>query len=652
MDRKRMIQMIKMLSNAKKAMSGPELSEQLGITVRTLRNDLKDYREELLENGIEIISKHAIGYQLVIKDEEKYYNYLEMMLKEGSQNQMLIPIYPEDRIHYLIRMFLTEEDYIKIEDICERIFVSRSTLSNDLKEVREKLKYFHLDLETKPFYGLKLIGSEFHKRSCISQYFFHGTKDDAAYLSQTKSTQQQEDITTLLYETMVEEQFKLTDIGFQNLVIHILIALIRLKEKPQFTLFEYDESIKERKEYEVALRLCQKLEEKFEIAFPETEIYYIAMHLSGKKAVQYSSNTLYMNNEYEGVVQHILEDIQDKFQMDLTSDLELYTSLSLHLQPMMNRLKYGMVIPNPLLEQIKIDNPLAFEMSILTANSIQALTHKNVSENEMGYIALHFALAIERYQKQGPKKNIIIICASGMGSSQILLYKVKQKFKENINSIYVTELYELPNIDQKTYDFILSTVPIPFQTEIPAIHVQYFLDDHDMMTLSDAFLSQSEDLSFVDEYFHQELLFEDLQGRSQKEIIHEMCYRISCVKNIPDCFEEEVLKREKFSDTEFGNAIAMPHPMKPLTDETFVTVGILKKPIKWKHQQVKYIFLLSIQKDSQETLGLLHETLSSLVFDKKAMQELEKDASLMNLKKILKKIAKEQKENDIDTLFG
>lgn len=647
-----MIQMIKMLSNAKKAMSGPELSEQLGITVRTLRNDLKDYREELLENGIEIISKHAIGYQLVIKDEEKYYNYLEMMLKEGSQNQMLIPIYPEDRIHYLIRMFLTEEDYIKIEDICERIFVSRSTLSNDLKEVREKLKYFHLDLETKPFYGLKLIGSEFHKRSCISQYFFHGTKDDAAYLSQTKSTQQQEDITTLLYETMVEEQFKLTDIGFQNLVIHILIALIRLKEKPQFTLFEYDESIKERKEYEVALRLCQKLEEKFEIAFPETEIYYIAMHLSGKKAVQYSSNTLYMNNEYEGVVQHILEDIQDKFQMDLTSDLELYTSLSLHLQPMMNRLKYGMVIPNPLLEQIKIDNPLAFEMSILTANSIQALTHKNVSENEMGYIALHFALAIERYQKQGPKKNIIIICASGMGSSQILLYKVKQKFKENINSIYVTELYELPNIDQKTYDFILSTVPIPFQTEIPAIHVQYFLDDHDMMTLSDAFLSQSEDLSFVDEYFHQELLFEDLQGRSQKEIIHEMCYRISCVKNIPDCFEEEVLKREKFSDTEFGNAIAMPHPMKPLTDETFVTVGILKKPIKWKHQQVKYIFLLSIQKDSQETLGLLHETLSSLVFDKKAMQELEKDASLMNLKKILKKIAKEQKENDIDTLFG
>lgn len=652
MEKKRMIKIIRILSHANGSVSGPDLSEQLGITVRTLRNDLKDCKDELYEHGIEIISKHAIGYQLIIKDEEKYYNYLENMLKEDSQNQMLIPIYPEDRIHYLIRMFLTEDDYIKMEDICERIFVSRSTLSNDLKEVREKLEYFHLDLETKPFYGLKITGSEFHKRSCISQYFFHGTNNDDVYLSQTKSTKQQEEIATLLYNTMVTERFKLTDIGFQNLVIHIMIALLRLKENPKSTPFEYDDNIKETREYEVAVILCQKLEKRFDIQFPEVEIYYIAMHLSGKKAVQYNSNTLYMNTEYEDLINQILKEIKDKFGIDFTSDLDLYTSLSLHLQPMMNRLRYEMVIQNPLLDQIKKENPVAFEISVLTSQIIQKYVGKPISENEMGYIALHFALAIERYQKRGPKKNVIIICASGMGSSQILLYKIKQKFKENINSIYVTELYELSNIDQSAYDFILSTVPIPFKTDIPSIHVQYFLDDQDMISLSDAFLSQSEEMSFVDQYFQQDLLFNDLIGKTKEELIHEMCERIAVVKKIPENFEEEVLKREKFSVTEFGNAIAMPHPMKPMTDETFVAVGILKKALRWKHQNVKYIFLLSIQKDSQEALGLLHETLSSLVFDKKAMQALEKDTSLMNLKTILKRIAEEQKDNDIDVLFN
>lgn len=85
---------------------------------------------------------------------------------------------------------------------------------------------------------------------------------------------------------------------------------------------------------------------------------------------------------------------------------------------------------------------------------------------------------------------------------------------------------------------------------------------------------------------------------------------------------------------------------------TFVAVGILKKPVRWYKQNIKYIFLLSIQKDSKEALGLLHETLSSLVFDKKAMQSLEKNPTLNHLKHILSKIVEEQKENDIDTLFG
>ncbi|WP_028044356.1 BglG family transcription antiterminator [Candidatus Stoquefichus massiliensis] len=651
MDKKRVIQLIKILSHTQTPISGPELCEQLNVTVRTLRNDIKEYKTELLQNGIEIISKHAVGYELSIVDEEKYYHYLEDMMKEESENQMLIPIYPEERVNYLIRMFLTQDDYIRIEDICDMIFVSRSTLSGDLKEVREKLKYFHLELETKPSYGLMITGSEFHKRSCISQYFYHTNGNDDMFLSQTKSTRQQEEISSILYETMVTEKFKLTDIGFQNLVIHIMIALLRLKEKQQQTHYEYDETIKNTKEYEIAIELCRKIEKNFHVIFPDIEIYYIALHLSGKKAVQYNSNSLFMNHEYEILMTQIINEIKEKYNIDFTADMDLQTSLSLHLQPMMNRLKYGMYIQNPLLEQIKTENPLAFEISVLTANMITKNYQADISENEIGYIALHFALAIERYQKQGPKKNIIIICASGMGSSQILLYKIKQKFKENINSIYVTELYELPNINQSLYDFILSTVPIPFPTQIPAIHVQYFLDNQDMISLSDVFKNQSE-MSFVDQYFHENLLFNDLKGKTKEELIHEMCTYIRQMKDVPNEFEEEIFKRENYSVTEFGNMIAMPHPMNPLTNETFVAVGILKKAIKWKHQQVKYIFLLSIQKNSQDALGLLHETLSSLVYDKKAMQELEKDSSLTNLKKILKRIAEEQKENDIDTLFG
>ena len=160
--------------------------------------------------------------------------------------------------------------------------------------------------------------------------------------------------------------------------------------------YKYDESIKNTKEYEIAIQLCREIEHSFHVIFPDIEIYYIALHLSGKKAVQYSSNSLFMNHEYEILMTQIIKEIKDKYNIDFTADMDLRTSLSLHLQPMMNRLKYGMYIQNPLLEQIKTENPLAFEISVLTANIIAKNYQVDVSENEIGYIALHFALAIER----------------------------------------------------------------------------------------------------------------------------------------------------------------------------------------------------------------------------------------------------------------
>ena len=59
--------------------------------------------------------------------------------------------------------------------------------------------------------------------------------------------------------------------------------------------------------------------------------------------------------------------------------------------------------------------------------------------------------------------------------------------------------------------------PIPFPTQIPAIHVQYFLDNQDMISLSEFFKNQNE-MSFVDRYFHDNLFFNDLKGENKRRI--------------------------------------------------------------------------------------------------------------------------------------
>jgi len=141
MNDKRFLKLFKLLSNSQIPMKSEELCEQLDIAPRTLRNDLKKYKSIFLENGVTLISKPGVGYCFEIFDQDLYFRFIQDLIKQETQDQHLIPVYPEERINYLIKSFLSTDNYIKIEDLEEELFVSRSTLINDLKEVRERLEY-------------------------------------------------------------------------------------------------------------------------------------------------------------------------------------------------------------------------------------------------------------------------------------------------------------------------------------------------------------------------------------------------------------------------------------------------------------------------------------------------------------------------------
>lgn len=651
MSDKRFHKLFKLLSNSRTPMKSEELCEKLDIAPRTLRNDLTKYKSTFLENGVTLIAKPGVGYYFEIFNQDLFFKFIQSIVKEETHNQHIVPVYPEDRVNYIIKLLLSTDAYIKIEDLEEQLFVSRSTLSNDLKEVREKFEYYHLDIENKPNYGMKIIGEEFNKRACISKYYLYTDLYDDAILKK-RNKENKEIIKKILYDTITENKFKLTDIGFENLVIHIMIALMRIEISTEDTTIEsIYKNLEDEKEFNIACLLVNKLENVFKVKFPRKEIYYITIHLLGKKSLHQNEEALIINQETEELLDYIFKQVKQHFQLDFSKDFELFRLLALHFQPMMNRLKYGLYIENPLIDQIRNENQLAFEVSIYVGSIIKKIKKYDVNINEVGYMTLHFALAIERLHEKLISKNVIVVCASGAGSSQILLYKLKQKFKNHINEVKVAKLYELLDIDQSKYDYIISTVPITFKTQIPVINVQYFLTDEDVNLVNNIFTETENEYSFINDYFKDELFFTDIVGSTREEVLKNMCNAIHKVMEIPPNFYKLVMEREQMASTEFGNNVALPHPIKPITDSTFVAIGMLKKPIKWDKQQVKFVFLISVKKDSKESLSLFNESIATLVFNKKAMLKLEKQPTLITLKEIIKEMAFQEKENTIDNLF-
>ena len=135
MNQRRILTIIKILSQSDQAVKSSVLCDKLNVTSRTLRSDLKENKDKLRENGIEIQSFPAVGYKLVVFDEKKADEFLQGALHDYQEHQVIVPVYPEDRIHYLIRLFLSSDGYLKADDIADRMFISRSTLSQRTTEI-------------------------------------------------------------------------------------------------------------------------------------------------------------------------------------------------------------------------------------------------------------------------------------------------------------------------------------------------------------------------------------------------------------------------------------------------------------------------------------------------------------------------------------
>lgn len=71
--------------------------------------------------------------------------------------------------------------------------------------------------------------------------------------------------------------------------------------------------------------------------------------------------------------------------LHIDEDEELFYSLGLHLKQLVTRLTFNMNIRNPMIDEIKIKYPLAFETGVIAAHCVEKATGFQVNQNEIGF---------------------------------------------------------------------------------------------------------------------------------------------------------------------------------------------------------------------------------------------------------------------------
>jgi lichenan operon transcriptional antiterminator len=616
---------LKELMGAKSPLTSEEIATVINVTSRTVRNDIKELESIISRHGATIKSVRGMGYELLIHNDVKFRELLQEQFQKNLYEGGSLPNTPEGRSIYLIKRLLLTEDYLKIEELAEELYISKSTIQSDFRDVKKILETYDILLESRPNYGIKIKGEELKLRFCMSEFIFNRNESFTYLDSREISILPAEDMTGIK-EVIVEQikchKISLSDISLDNLVIHIAIALKRIEHGNHVSLPPNDLSdIQKESEYKVAFKIIRQLERQYEVNFPEGEIAYITIHLLGTKTVAQEEKDLQslVDEEIYSLTMKILEEIELELNPGIIHDRELMIALCLHLKPSINRFKYGMNIRNPMLSEIKINYPVAFEGGIIAGRVLQKELGISINEHEIGYLALHIGAAMERKEMDLLPKRCLVVCASGTGSAKLLQYKLQAKFGPKLEILGTTEAYKLKDLQLHSVDFVISTIPIPGPISIPVIEVKTFLGEDDYERVNTMLREYQTELA---EYVTEDRVLLQKRFDSREEVLQYICKELNKQGLVDHEFYQSVIERETISPTSFGNLVAIPHPVTPQTDSTFWAFCTLQKPIDWGGKRVQFICLLSVEKSGNGDLQRMYEMLGHFVDDGAKVQRL------------------------------
>lgn len=593
-----------------------DLAERFSVSDRSVRTYVRK-TNEALGSCAQIEKRRGGGYSLRVLNASAF---AALRARDAHVGQDAVPTTPEARVDYLLNDLLSRADWITVDDLASILFVSRNVITSDLRQVAATLERFGLVLEKRPHYGIRVTGPEMSRRLCLANLTLDciiGTGGSASL----------DVIARCVSESLAEEDFQINSAAYQNLLVHIAVAVERIRANCYVPMEpEHLERMRSTPEYLIAKKVAAAVERELTTELPEEEIGYIAIHLAGKQTLYTPGSdadaNLVISDEVWNVVSRMLEMVWNAFHFDFRNDLELRMNLARHIVPLSVRLRYRMRIDNPLLSDIKQRFPVAYSMA-LESSCILAEEYGNaLSEDEVGYIALAFALAIERQKSERPRKNILVVCASGQGSARLLEWRYRQGFGTWLDRIETCDVAHVASRDLTGIDYVFTTVPLERKLPVPVREVKYFLDDEDVNNVRRILSGEAAAAAPLAAYFDERLFLGTLDAEDKDGALDALCARVAEVHDVPGDFRALVQRREELAQTCFGNLVAMPHPVTPVTTSTFVAVAVLNHSVSWNGQEVRAVFLVSVSSLRDQKLDAFYRGMARLLTSREAIQKL------------------------------
>lgn len=618
-----------------------ELAKTFSISERTVRTDIANLNDLLTNVGATITLVRGQGYLLTVLSKEQFNDWWNESM--SSTDSFLTT--SEERQTYLLFMLFKNESPLSLDDFLDQLFISKNTFYSYLKTARDNLMTYQLKIVNRPNIGFEIVGSEFSKRQAISdlliekdlqEYLVGFTEMELALFDTIDLDLLQE----LELEYLAPLELLDSDYYHKNILSHFALAISRFLAGNEIFEFPLRVPILKKNAQETLDHFLTEINQAFDIQLTHGEkeyfTYYLA--LNAPRLVETEATNTSSAATAKTIVDELLQAIKRTSNFDWGQDDMLIEDLTSHIEGFINMNLMEARRSNPLLATIKKSFPQAYDLCLTHLEIVGKKHGLYFSQDEVGYIALHIAGAMERNSSNDHRKyRVILVCGTGRAMSRIIEAKIKKNYQEIIEVVDRLSYVELQQCDLSAVDFVITTVPLE-RLSIPHLYINMAKLDKEIVKIENFIANFNEEKDEIYSLFREEFYFHE-NFADKEQLLKKMTQQLFQQGFVPEGFHDSIMKREAINQTNINEWLAIPHPMSLLAKRSAVAVAVLPEGVDWgQGDLVKFVFLFAISKEDYEDTEEIYSLLLELMDREDIQQAILQQNDFQNFLKQIKQL--------------
>ncbi|MSS11338.1 PRD domain-containing protein [Clostridium sp. WB02_MRS01] len=584
------------------------LSHVLKISEKTIRNEIKEINNEC--EGLILPIK---GKGFTLKNKEKAHD----LIMNGSDKKNM------SRQMMIFKQLLLNGagDYYQMAD---QYYISEATLDNDVQVLNEGILKPYQTCIMRKNNKLLLECDEELRRKIYTFYLMNEIENYNFNLTNYNwyfEYSDMEDLKTFVIAFIKKNQLYFSDIEIISFIIHLAILIDRVKSGNDLKSFA---NICLMDDSQIVNELCCSLEEHYDFHLVDQEKLYVASLLSARMNARISKESKV--EEMIRFIDDVLNDVAAYYSVQLQDDILFKNNFHVHLLTLCDRAIQNRRISNPLIQEIKANFPLLYDISVFISIKIQNHFHIIMDEDEIGFITLHLMCFVKKVKIE--QFRIAVVDPVGCRNTAYYRKCLETEFSHELMEVENFSLFELELVQAFAPSFIIATVQLKEEFEVPVLLCSPLFIEADIRKIRkcmDELKIKKRKSQLVRSQFDPNLFFVEIDIKDKKDLLHFMCSKLVEYGYCKESYEELILERERIAPTSFGNLFAIPHPVKKEALISGIAIAVLKHPINWSGQKVQLVFLFSLAQEN-ENMMKLYESIVDMLDD------VDKVKRLINMK--------------------